>query len=401
MDYENCSFGWSYGFNDLTYERQIEAQKKKEFYNPAADHSIKPAKFLDYFNTDFNSPHYTPATKHFHFPIESMLKLIPFKRLMGIRWDTVLAERLKNNVHGCKELLGFEERTPTQPTLNMFFTKYMGVDGHQQFFESLIRRLKIEMNLNGIQFGERLGIDSTPLPVMSKDKTGEINGHYYETFGIFRMVKVHILSCLDTGIPIAITISGANDYDGDFLIPLIEKAKELGFKPKEIHADGAYDSYKNWAILSYKYGMDCYISLPSHAKLNLFGNKTMINKKYQEYHNEVDWLITKSESVMMDYLIEKGHYQHIGGVYRNKWLQVKKLQPEEYERIKGERNKVENLHSILKEQLLFEKNIDGKGWDKIKIYALQFMITMVTVALVRAENGVKEGFNKVSDGVFS
>ena len=57
--------------------------------------------------------------------------------------------------------------------------------------------------------------------------------------------------------------------------------------------------------------------------------------------------------------------------------------------------------TILKEQMLFEKNIDGKGWDKIKIYTLQFMITMVTVALVRAENGVREGFNKISEGVFS
>lgn len=67
----------------------------------------------------------------------------------------------------------------------------------------------------------------------------------------------------------------------------------------------------------------------------------------------------------------------------------------EYEETKGKRNKVENLHSILKEILLFEKNIDGKGWNKIKIYTYQFMITMLVVAQVRVENGLKEEFNKL------
>jgi hypothetical protein len=401
MDYENMSFGWSYGFNDPTYEWQEKAKKKNEFYNPATDHSIKPAKFLGYFNTDFEPPNYTPATKHFHFPIESMLKLIPFKRLMGIRWDTVLAERLKNNVHGCRDLLGFGERTPCQQSLSLFFNKYMGVDGHFTFFEKTLLKLKNEMELKGIKFGERLGIDSTPLPVMKNDDTGDINVHYYETFGIFKMVKIHIITCLDTGIPIGVAFSGGTNYDGDYLIPLIKRLTILGFKIKEVYGDGHYNSFKNWATLNVIYGIDCYFNMPKISKYKIEGSIPSIKRRYQSYHNEEDWIQTDDEKAMMVYLIRKEDYVYVGGHFRNKWWRIWKYHRDEYDIIKGERNKCENTNSILKEQMLFEKNIDGKGWNKIKIYTLQFMITMVTVALVRAENGVREGFNRISEGVFS
>lgn len=55
----------------------------------------------------------------------------------------------------------------------------------------------------------------------------------------------------------------------------------------------------------------------------------------------------------------------------------------------------------MKEQLDMDKHLSGKGWDKIEIYALQFLITMVIVALIRIENGIEEGFTRVSEGVFS
>jgi hypothetical protein len=91
----------------------------------------------------------------------------------------------------------------------------------------------------------------------------------------------------------------------------------------------------------------------------------------------------------------------VSGFLRNDYWRLKKYDFEEYVRIKGKRDKCETLHSILKDQLNFDKNLAGKGWDKVMIYTLQFLITLLIVAIIRAENGVDKGFMKISDGVFS
>jgi len=70
-------------------------------------------------------------------------------------------------------------------------------------------------------------------------------------------------------------------------------------------------------------------------------------------------------------------------------------------RVSIRRNLCESLHGIMKEQLDMDKHLSGKGWERIEIYALQFLITMVIVALIRIENGVEEGFTRVSEGVFN
>ncbi len=206
------TFQWSVVATELTPgDSSTEiARKEKNWYNPNTDRSIRPGKFLSHFEVDYKVQGYNPKSGHFHYPIEPMLKLIAFKRLMGIRWNKVLAERLKNNVHGCSELLGFGDKTPSRISIGRFFNDYLGVDGHWDFFDKLVIRLKRKMDDRGITFGVRVGVDSTPLPVMRKDETGEVNGHYYDKYGIFKMIKVHILTCLDTGIPIGIVFSGAN-----------------------------------------------------------------------------------------------------------------------------------------------------------------------------------------------
>lgn len=182
---------------------------------------------------------------------------------------------------------------------------------------------------------------------------------------------------------------------------MIEKARSMGFRIKEVYGDGHYNNFKNWAILSVIYGIDCYFNMPEGVKIKPEGTLPRIQKKYQSYHNEVDWIPTDNEYKMMKYLIEKGHSDYVGGYFKNRWYRIWRYHKDEYKKIKGKRSICENTNSILKEQMLFEKNIDGKGWKKLKIYGLQFMIAMVTVALIRAENGVRDGFMKVSDGVFS
>ena len=104
----NNVFGWSVSFSDPLYERQLEASNTNEFYNPTVENSIKPSKFLTHIEMDTNCVK-SIQDKHFHFPTEAMLKLMPFKILSRIRWNSVLAERLANNVDNCAEILGFNK----------------------------------------------------------------------------------------------------------------------------------------------------------------------------------------------------------------------------------------------------------------------------------------------------
>lgn len=49
--------------------------------------------------------------------------------------------------------------------------------------------------------------------------------------------------------------------------------------------------------------------------------------------------------------------------------EVKQETPDEYDRIYHRRNVAGNLHSILKEHLLFDKNLNVKGFEAIDFYA--------------------------------
>ena len=59
------------------------------------------------------------------------------------------------------------------------------------------------------------------------------------------------------------------------------------------------------------------------------------------------------------------------------------------------------MHSILKEQLLFDKNLNVKGFEAIEFYARQFLVTLLFVALTRVKNGVSEGLAKVNPTAFN
>ena len=104
---------------------------------------------------------------------------------------------------------------------------------------------------------------------------------------------------------------------------------------------------------------------------------------------------------MLKVLFEHGYYEEVGAYSRNQWLKVKHENPEEYERIYHRRSVSENLHSILKEQLLFDENLNAKGFEAIEFYARQFLVTLLFVALTRVENGVSEGLAKVNPTAFS
>ena len=391
--------GFEYQPIQTTHEIEPNFEKDKietnDFYNPSTENSIKPSKFLTYLDIDFDGVK-PIEEKHFHFPVDAMLKLIPFKILNKIRWNSVLVERLKNNVDDCAKILGFNMGkdgkyvTPSRPSLSVFFNERLGLDGHRKLLDHYVMKTKEELDKNNIPFGERVGLDSTPLPTLKNDIVGTINGHYYKTQGIQKMVKVHTLICLDTGIPIATTVS-----DG------LVKARTLGINPKEVYADGHYNTFENWAKINIYFNTKCYFNLAENDKCREDGTKANIQRIYQKHHNNEDWKMTKNFNQMIRYLVYHDDYESVGAYFRNEYWKLKTNDPNEYKTTKGKRALCENLHSILKEQLNFDKHLPKKGWTNIEMYVLEFMITILMTTYIRGKNGIKEGFMKLSDGVFS
>ncbi|MBU1940135.1 MAG: transposase, partial [Candidatus Thermoplasmatota archaeon] len=244
---------------------------------------------------------HTPKTTHFHYKFEPMLKLMVYQRLARIRYHSILEERLQHNVDKCAINLGFEKRvTPDRRTIGMFYFQYLQKEGHQNFFDSLVIRCKETCDKLGIQFGKRIGVDSTPLETLPSDAVGEYNAHYVQAKHLGKMVKVHVASCLDTGIPLAYLVTGANEYDGNILLPLLEKIRNLGIVFDEVYGDGHYDTQENWAKINLLYHALCYFNLRDGAIYNQNGSYQEIKRQYQKFHTCDDFVV--SSDLSMDFM---------------------------------------------------------------------------------------------------
>ncbi len=407
---DNC---WTFITNIQHNNLSLDSKAERFFYNPDKNHSIEPAKFLSYLKLDEGYEHifqnYNPRESHFHYPLDSMIKLIPFQRLSKLRWVTALEERIKNNVNNSAERLGFHSNgdgsfiTPNRRTISRFYYDYLGLKGHRRLFDILLTKLKTEMERENIFLGKKVGVDSMPLETLPNDPVGSFNAHYSKGYSLGKMIKVHIAVCLDTGIPLAVKISGANEYDGNYLIPLLKKIKKLNFNFKEIYGDNHYGNLKNWAIVPLMFDVKCYFNLAKGTIFREDGTFENIQKVYQKMWKNYDFENQDNLAIkdLLNYLLKHEKYGCVGAYHRNQFWKIREKNKHIYEYIKSRRNLCESLHGIMKEQLDMDKHLSGKGWGKIEIYVLQFLITMVVVALIRIENGIKEGFTRVSEGVFS
>jgi hypothetical protein len=304
------------------------------------------------------------------------------------------------------EDLGFVKRngkilTPAERTINLFMNERLGNENLRETQKSFIERLQRTLMEKGIKLGKGISIDSTPLPTLKNDECGKYNAYYFQKYNIGKMVKVHFATCVDTNIPLELIVTDANAYDGHYLIPMLEKLRALGIEPEEIYGDAHYGTIDNWAMCSMLFNCKSYFQIPENAKSNKKGTKEWIEKVYNgiAYEEGLDYDVSIDE--MLRVLFEHGYYEEVGAYFKNQWLKVKQENPEEYERIYHRRNVSENLHSILKEQLLFDENLNAKGFEAIEFYTRQFLVTLLFVALTRVENGVSEGLAKVNPTAFS
>ncbi len=385
---------------------EITQYDNSGFYNPTDDNPMKASLFLNY--------HQIPEMvkrllfsryknlKHYHKNVEAMFKTIVFQRIRRIRYYTRVARHLKEYTDDC-ELLGFIKdeaknyHIPDKKTIGHFENIRLGINKLQNIRDSYVIALKDELAKYGHTLGERIGIDSTPLTALSKDPDAKYNAHYDK-----HMYKVHIVTDLGTNIPLFVMVTKGTVYDGHYLIPILEKLDSLGIHPQKIYADEHYDTLENWAIASMKYGMRCRINLAENTVFRDDGKPENLQREYQKLHCNDDFKPQDQISFddMLQYLFKYGKNDCVGAYFRNQWyLKWKKYKMElekNGETERKPRSKSEGLHGHIKENMMFEVFMDGRGMQYAEKHVNMIIISLLLVALTRVQYGILDGLTKIA-----
>ncbi len=377
----------------------IDDASALRFYDPSADRPMETSRFLSFLRLDRVVKELEVFYKdldHFHYPVDAMLRTIIYQRLAGLRHTTQLASRLANSPIvarslGFKELADGTLEIPDRRTIDHFVWKRMGRAGTATVLNLLVIQLRRELKIRGIEIGKRIAVDSTPLEGMHGDVDAEYNGHY-ELF----MYKIHQATCVDTGLSLAKIVSRANDYDGDYLIPLIGRLQELGIVVEEVIGDQHYGTLRNYARLNVEYGITTRFNLSKADTYRYDGTPNKLRKQYNAFWREPDYRTEADPEYVLRFLLAHGIIDSVGAYFRNQWFETKHRWPNKWQELYDRRTVAERFHSHVKEQLGLERNLRVKGIEPVDTYTNLFWIAEIAVALTRVQNGVKDGLLKAN-----
>jgi len=400
------STGWTVhsktdGYNsDVNARFDFVSHGDSRFYNPTDENPMKASLFLNC--------HVMPDTvkqilqnqyknlEHYHKNPEAMLLTLAYQRIKCLRYFSKVERHLKDYDTDA-ELLGFikeqnkKRDIPDKKTLGHFQNTRLGIEVMELIRDAYIVALKNELAKYNYILGEKVSIDSTPLTALSKDPDARYNIHYDRN-----MYKVHFIIDIGTNIPLFVIVTDGTAFDGKYLITILNKLHSLGLHPKELYADEHYDSLENWAVASLKYKVNCHINLAENAIFRDDGKLEHLQKEYQRFRRNIDFRPQDKISLdeMLQYLLEQGKYKCVGSYFRNQWY---KMEIEKNgERKEKPRVKIEGFHGHLKNNLMFETFMDGKGMKYAQKHANIYTISLLMVALTRAQYGILDGLTKIA-----
>lgn len=367
-----------------------------DFYDPTPEQPMEASRFLSFLNLtsivkELRS--YYTDLRHFHYPIDAMLRTLIYQRIVGLRHITELETRLMNSWKDTMpKNLGFivgPDGTPQIPdrrTIAHFVWKRLGRTGTNLVLDRLVIELRKHLARRRVQLGRRIAVDSTPLEGMYGDEDAEYNGHYEMS-----MYKVHQATCIDTGLSLAKIVSRANAYDGDYLIPLIRKLQHLGIVVDEVIGDQHYGTLNNYARMNIEFGIKTYFNLSKNDTYRYDGTPVKLRRQYNAMWKEPEYVPEADLDYVVKFLLAHGVIDSVGAYFRNRWLELREREPEKWKKTYDKRTTAERFHAHVKEQLGMERNLRVKGIESIEIYTNLFWIAEIAAALTRVQNGVRSG----------
>jgi len=250
-----------------------------------------------------------------------------------------------------RKRLGFAEQIPDQSTIS-WFKNHRASHVFQQVFDEIVHRL-VEA---GVIRGEHLVVDASLFHAYSnprkKDESGEpsdSDATWAKETSTGQWVygyKLHIVSCADSELPIAITVTTGKRNDSPLFPPLLEKASQFHIPMRIVGADGNYHSAEN------------------HLEAHRFGACPVIPLPDRRHRKPT----TLAQRLRLHPVIKRGS--------------------ELYQRLKRKRQSIERVFSRLKSHFSLD-SLRVRGLARVKQHALLSLTSMLVYALTAAKHGIQ------------
>lgn len=246
--------------------------------------------------------------------------------------------------------LGYGYWLPAYPTLHEFLRDYLGPAIYNNFDTFVKIVMQIAHNYE-LRPGWRSIVDSTPHESTPNDDDAGYSGHY-EINGY----KEHRLICADLDIPFSFKVTKANEYDGDQVQELIEKAEKGNAAIAELWFDQHYTSFENLSYYELVKGIKTHFRIAENWKIDETVTKDEIHRMYQKLWKHDDFLAADDPNCTIEFQLKfiwehsstDTHRKAVGKYLRNKAHKEYRESPKQYLSKQGPRSKIEGGFGVEK-----------------------------------------------------
>jgi len=382
------------------------------FVNPCAETPVQAIDVMKYIDMEPLRPlvdrlysNNFRAKNAFKFPIMAGLRSLVYGKIKNHAFLTNIHHDLIT-IDGLVEVLGYEDCIPSYSQLYKFTNEMMGIKGVKTLIDKMVRINIMEAKKLGLNIGEDITMDASPIQACPKDPDAQINGHYYKTMKITKCYLWHNLRCLRTRLPLVFHLNHGNDDEGKFFLPFILKAKTLGANINNVYVDCGYATKENIASAKVHWDIDVVTNISNAWTSNLQATLGEIQKQYQKLWNKMmingmDLFVpgTKDEYTEMALImasddINSRLHQLVGDYYRNDILAKYEECPDGYLDDYHQRNIVESTHGTEKRNGTV-KRTEVRGIEHNAIQLGLHILAIHLVANVRLRNGITEGLTNI------
>ena len=249
-----------------------------------------------------------------------------------------------------RDRLGFDDRIPDQSTLT-WFKNHRASHVFPRVFDEAVNRL-VEA---GVIRGEHVVVDaslfqaySNPRKVDGSGKPSDPDASWGFESSTGQWVygyKLHMVSCADSELPIALAVTTGKRGDSPLFPQLLEEASRFPIPMRVVGADGNYHSAKN------------------HLEAHGLGASTVIPLPKRR-HREPR---TLAQRLRLHPIIKRGSQL--------------------YRRLRRKRQSIERVFSRLKSHFNLD-NLRGRGLVRVKQHVLLSLTSMLVYALTAAKRGL-------------
>lgn len=375
--------------------------------NPTEKNPVSIAEFLGRYLDltpvrDIFASHYGRVEYHYRYPLNAMIKSSMIRRIKCMRSFQKLVNRFETHQKDAKAI-GFENNgngrynIPDRRTFRHWENVRIDNQTLENSMDLFVIALRKELEKHGEIFGQRIGIDSTPLEALFNDSDAKYNGHYEKTG-----YKIHGAYDLDRNIPLAIIITSMNESDTHYFKPLLAKLHEFGIKFEKIFGDGAYDSFEHFAIIHLIYNAKFYTNPGENAIFNDKGTPDGIQHEYNRLRKKNDFLPPDQITFQgkLQFLMKYEKWDAVGSYFRNqlleKWIKWQEEKKNGDHIIYHDRNAAEGFHGFIKKYLNLQNYFDYRGIRNVERHVRWTYLSILGIALARAQNGIADDLTQIA-----